>query len=72
MYAVKGSSLLVNGVDNILLLQRNMDKMRGEYTKEQRDKMHDVEIIVEKQRATGWTDAIKLKYHPAKRTFSKM
>lgn len=72
MYAVKGSSLLVNSVDNIILLQRNMDKMRGEHTKEQKEKMHDVEIIIEKQRATGWTDAIKLKYHSAKRTFSKM
>jgi replicative DNA helicase len=49
-----------------------MEKTKGEYTDEQKASMHDVEIIVEKQRATGWTNAIKLKYHPAKRTFSKM
>lgn len=72
MYAVKGSSLVVNGVDNIILIQRNLEKLKDGLTKEQRDLMHDVEIIIEKQRDSGWQGSFKLKYNPVQRTYSKI
>ena len=72
MYAIKGSSLLTNNVDNIVLIQRNLEKTKEGLSYEQKNAMHDVEVIVEKQRETVWLDHFKLKYNPSKRTYSKM
>ncbi len=72
MYSIKGSSLLTNNVDNIILIQRNLEKMKDGLTREQKASMHDVEIIIEKQRETGWLDTFKLKYDPVRRAYSKM
>lgn len=72
MYSIKGSSLLTNNVDNIVLIQRNLEKMKEGLTYEQKKAMHDAEVIIEKQRETGWLDVFKLKYDPIRRTYSKL
>jgi twinkle protein len=72
MYSVKGSSLLVNGADNVILLRRNPEKKNEKMNDEQKKALHDVEIIVEKQRETGWTGTIKLNYDPHRRAYSKV
>lgn len=76
MYSIKGSSLLPNNADNVLLLCRNPEKEKlrkaGKLSEEQDKNMHDVEVIVEKQRETGWLDTFKLKYDPLRHTYKKM
>jgi twinkle protein len=72
MYSIKGSSLLTNNVDNIVLIQRNLEKTKEGLTYEQKRAMHDAEVIIEKQRETGWLDVFKLKYDPIRRTYSKL
>lgn len=66
MYGVKGSSLLVNNADNVLLIGRNPDKEKlrrlGKLSDDEDISMHDAEVIVEKQRETGWTGMFKLKF----------
>lgn len=68
MYNIKGSSLLVNNADNVLLILRNpkKEKLRkaGQLTKEDEKTMHDSEVIVEKQRETGWTGLYRLRFDP--------
>lgn len=68
MYGIKGSSLLVNNADNVLLVGRNPEKEKlrrnGKLTDEEDKNTHDAEIIVEKQRETGWTGIFKLKFDP--------
>ena len=75
MYDVKGSSLIVNGVDNILLVTRNPEKEKlrksNKLTDEQDKTMHDCEVIVEKQRATGWLNTFRLRFNPYRYTYSK-
>lgn len=76
MYAIKGSSLLVNNADNVLIVSKNpeREKMRkaGKALSCEQDKaMHDAEIIVEKQRETGWLYNFKLKFHPIRYSYSK-
>lgn len=73
MYSVKGSSLLVNNADNVLLINKNPDKeklrLQNKLTAEEDQKMHDAELIVEKQRETGWTGMFKLKFDPRRFTY---
>lgn len=75
MYAIKGSSLLVNNADNVLLVCRNPDKEKlrkaNRLSDEQDKVMHDTEVIVEKQRETGWLHTFKLKFNPFRYSFSK-
>lgn len=76
MYAIKGSSLLVNNADNVLLICRNPEKEKlrktQKLTPEQDTTMHDTEIIVEKQRETGWTGMFKLKFDPQRYTYNAL
>lgn len=76
MYSIKGSSLLVNNADNVLLVCRNPDKEKlrkaMKLTDDQDKTMHDVEVIVEKQRETGWLNTFKLKYDPIRHSYRKM
>ena len=76
MYAIKGSSLLVNNADNVLLICRNPEKEKlrkqNKLSDEQDKLMHDTEIIVEKQRETGWTGMFKLKYDPQRYTYRQV
>lgn len=76
MYAIKGSSLLVNNADNVLLICRNPEKEKlrkqNKLSDEQDKMMHDTEIIVEKQRETGWTGMFKLKYDPQRYTYRQI
>lgn len=72
--AVKGSSLLTNNADNILIVLRNPEKEAAKKTGRKGpdvDEMHDSEVIVEKQRETGWTGLFRLDFDPAKLRFSK-
>jgi twinkle protein len=73
MYSIKGSSLLVNNADNVLLIGRNPDKEKkrraGTLTPQDETTMHDAEIVVEKQRETGWTGMFKLKFNPSRYTY---
>jgi twinkle protein len=68
MYGIKGSSLLVNNADNVILISRNNEKEKlrrsDKLTPEHDLAMHDAEIIIEKQRETGWTGFFKLKFDP--------
>lgn len=73
---VKGSSLIPNNADNIVAVCRNPEKERlrkeGTLTPHQQISMHDSEIIVEKQRETGWEGRFLLKFDPATYSFSAM
>jgi len=75
MYNVKGSSLLVNNVDNVLLILRNPEKEKkrkaGKLTSIESRELHDSEIIVEKQRETGWVGLIKMDFDASRFRFSK-
>lgn len=66
MYGVKGSSLIINNTNNVALICRNAEKQKlrsmGKLTAEQDQQMHDAELIIEKQRETGWTGMFKMKY----------
>ena len=70
---VKGSSLIIGNADNVVSVSRNMAKMaaerEGDLTDEQ-IKWHDTEVIVEKQRDSGWVGAFYLKFHSYDFTFS--
>lgn len=74
MYAIKGSSLMVNNADNILLVLRNPEKEKkrkaGKLTSEEERSMHDTEVIVEKQRETGWIGLFRLNFDPQKLRYS--
>lgn len=76
MYGVKGSSLIINSTDNVLLVCRNPEKEKlrkaNKLTDEQKHSMHDTEVIVEKQRETGWLDTFRLKFNPFRYSYSKM
>jgi len=76
MNAVKGSGGIVGNADNVLIVARNPKKDKlikeGGITPDQRNQMHDTEIIVEKQRASGWLGKFRLKFHPHTQSFSSM
>jgi twinkle protein len=71
---VKGSSLLPNNADNIVSVCRNPDKEKlrkdGTLTDQQNATMHDTEVIVNKQRETGWEGRFLLRFHPLSYTYS--
>lgn len=73
MYGIKGSSLLVNNADNVLLINKNpeKEKLRAQQKLSHEDdrNTHDAEVIVEKQRETGWVGMFKLKFDPLKYTY---
>jgi twinkle protein len=75
MYAVKGSSLMINNADNVLLVLRNPEKEKkrkaGKLSREEEEEMHDSEIIIEKQRETGWIGVCKLDFDPSRFRFLK-
>lgn len=72
---VKGSSLLLNNCDNLLMIHRNTEKekLRRErpITDSEDLQMHDAEIISEKQRDNGWTGRIPMRFSPITFRFSK-
>jgi twinkle protein len=74
MYDVKGSSLLINNADNALLIVQNHEKIlakkKGKLTDAQ-EAMYDTEIIVEKQRDTGWVGSVRLEFNPQSLKFKK-
>lgn len=74
--AIKGSSLLANNADNIVSINRNSkkDKLRKEnaLTPELNRTMFDTEIVVEKQRETGWVGNYLLKFDSQRYTYGKM
>jgi twinkle protein len=76
MYSVKGSSLIVNGADNVLLVARNPEKEKlrkaGKLGRDQEQGMHDTEIIVEKHRETGWLHTFKLRFNAFRYSYSTM
>jgi len=76
MYGIKGSSLIPNNVDNIAIVCRNQEKDRlkkeNRLTKEQADGMHDTEVIIEKQRDSGWVGSFRLKFNSSRFSFSRL
>ncbi len=76
MYSIKGSSLLMGNADNVLLVIRNPEKDQlrksNQLTVEKDKMMHDTEVIFEKQRESGWTGSVKLKFHPRNYSFSTL
>ena len=72
MLDIKGSTLIVNNADNIVVVSRNAEKM--EISKE-RDltpaeaAWHDTEITVEKQRESGWIGGFYFKFNPRDYTY---
>ncbi len=71
---IKGSSLLTNNADNIAMILRNgaKEKLRisGKLSATQEAEMHDAEVVVEKQRETGWLWSYFLKFSPRHYAFS--
>lgn len=71
---LKGSSLQANNADQIVAVIRNHEKM--ELMKEGRDltederKMHDTEIVVDKQRDNGWVGSFYFKFDRRDFTFT--
>lgn len=70
---VKGSSLLVNNADNVVMMKRNSVKKKlfenGELTAEKDEELYDAEFAVEKQRATGWEGVMKLRFDKEAKLF---
>lgn len=64
--AIKGSSLLRNNADNIIFVQRNIEKRNairdGRVSEEDAEKMHDAVLSLEKDRETGFFGKTFLKY----------
>lgn len=69
---IKGSSLIYNNADNIVVVARNNEKLElskeRELTEEEQ-KWHDTEIVVEKQRESGWCGAFYLKFNAIDYTY---
>jgi twinkle protein len=73
MYSIKGSSLMVNNADNVILVNKNPDKeklrVQDKLTPDIDASTHDAEVTVEKQRETGWTGMFKLKFDKLRGTY---
>lgn len=69
---IKGSSLIANNADNILSLRRNMEKKAAMEDGKDVSSMHDADLSVEKQRATGWEGVVRLRFDPVLCAYSKM
>jgi len=65
---IKGSSLIPNNADNIVFVIRNFEKERlradGKLSDLEAYEMHDTEIMVDKQRETGWCGSFYLRFDP--------
>lgn len=68
---VKGSSAIPNNADNIIAVRRNVQKQEADEEGKPVAGLHDAEVSVEKQRATGWQGVMKLAFDPNSRRFSK-
>jgi twinkle protein len=74
MYSVKGSSLLVNNADNVVLVMQNPEKVAARKKgplSEAQEAMHDSEVLIEKQRETGWVGCFRLDFKPRTLRYSK-
>lgn len=76
MMDIKGSTLLMNNADNIVVVTKNPEKEvlekaadQGEELPEFYHKMHDTEVTIEKQRETGWIGTFYLKFNRFDLTF---
>lgn len=72
MFDVKGAGDIVNNADNVVVVTRNPEKSAIEKERELTDdehKMHDTEVLVEKQREGGWTGTFYLKFNRFDYTF---
>jgi len=71
---IKGSSLIPNNADNIVITSRNPEKEKlreeGKLTPEKDAELHDSEVRVCKQRETGWQGRILLRFDPGTGIFS--
>lgn len=70
---IKGSSLIPNNADNIVAVVRNMEKnelMRQNPNNPDLSSMPDAEIMVEKQRHSGWCGSFPLKFNPKNFSFA--
>jgi len=60
----------------VVIVTRNPEKDRlkkeNRLTKEQAEGMHDTEVIVEKQRETGWVGSFRLKFDHRRYSFTKI
>ena len=76
MMDIKGSTLMMNNADNIVVVTKNPEKEALDKSADQGDelpefyhKMHDTEVTVEKQRETGWVGTFYLKFNRHDLTF---
>lgn len=73
---IKGSSMIRNCSDNVIVVHRNLAKERkyseGELTKEEFDAQWDTTLIVEKDREEGTVKSFKYKYHKDSERFTQM
>lgn len=70
-YDVKGSANIPNNADNIITVRRNVQKQEADENGKSVTGMHDAEVSVEKQRATGWQGLTRLRFDTDSRTFSR-
>lgn len=68
---VKGSNNIANNADNIISVRRNVQKQEANENGKPTGGLHDAEVSVEKQRATGWQGVTRLIFNASARTFSR-
>lgn len=72
MMDVKGSTLLINNADNVVVVTRNREKdeiLKERDLSDDEQKMHDSEVTVEKQREGGWVGTFYLRFNRHDCTF---
>lgn len=76
MWDIKGSNNLAGNANNVLLVARNPEKEKlrkaGQMTPDKERIMHDTEVIIEKQRDSGWIGLFRLKFNPHRYSYSKI
>lgn len=72
---MKGSSAIYANVDNSVVVVRNPEKLallqEGRDLTDEENELHDTEVIVDKQRSSGWMGAFYLKFNPYDLTFTE-
>lgn len=68
---LKGSSSIPNNADNVICVRRNVQKQECDEKGKAKAGNWDAEIAIEKQRATGWQGAVKLRFDPNSKRFTK-
>ncbi len=72
---IKGSSLLFNNCDNLIIIHKNMEKEQlrrsAPMTMETDAEMYDAELVSEKQREGGWTGRVMLRFDRATHAFTQ-